>query len=60
MGLLKIYAKRKGLSGSAVRNALICFPCLLFGDDISCTKIGVTDLKHLGVKLEKNEDCVIT
>jgi hypothetical protein len=60
MGLLKICAKHKGLSGSAVRNAVIFFPPLLFEDDTSCTKIGVTDLKHLYVKLEKNEKCVIT
>jgi hypothetical protein len=41
-----IYAKHKGLSGSAERNALICFPCLLFGGDTACTKTGVTDWKH--------------
>jgi len=33
-----IYAKHKGLSGCAERNAVICFLCLLFGDDTTWTK----------------------
>jgi hypothetical protein len=49
-----IYAKRKWLSGCTERNALFCFPCLLFGSDKTWTKPGVTDVKHLDDKIKKN------
>jgi hypothetical protein len=56
-----IYAKLKELSGSVEKKTdLICFPCLLFGGDTTCTKNGVADLKHLDVKLEKIEDFLFT
>jgi hypothetical protein len=46
------------LSVCVERNVMFCFPCFLFGGDTPWTKPGVTDLKHLGVKLKKYEDCV--
>ncbi|XP_077293770.1 zinc finger MYM-type protein 1-like [Arctopsyche grandis] len=51
----KIYNQYDWLTGCAEKNALFCFPCLLFGNDSSWTKTGVTDLKHLSVKIRKHE-----
>lgn len=49
-----IYAKHDWLCGCDIRNALFCFPCLLFGGEISWTQNGVTDLKHLSEKIHKH------
>lgn len=49
------YEKKKWLCGCPLRNALFCFPCLLFGGDSSWTEKGVNDLKHLSEKIKKHE-----
>ena len=53
---VSIYSKHKWLCGCPEKNALFCFPCLLFGGDATWTKVGVNDLKHLGEKVKKHED----
>uniref|UniRef100_H2ZT00 DUF4371 domain-containing protein n=1 Tax=Latimeria chalumnae TaxID=7897 RepID=H2ZT00_LATCH len=45
------------LCGSASRKSLFCFPCLLFGGELSWTQTGVNDLKHLSEKIKKHESC---
>jgi hypothetical protein len=42
----EIYSRHDLLCGCDVKNALFCFPCLLFGGDTTWTKTGVTDLGH--------------
>uniref|UniRef100_H3B3J6 DUF4371 domain-containing protein n=1 Tax=Latimeria chalumnae TaxID=7897 RepID=H3B3J6_LATCH len=49
--------KKKWLCGSASRKTLFCFPCLLFGGELSWTQMGVNDLKHLSEKIKKHESC---
>ena len=39
-----------------IKQALFCFPCLLFGGETAWTKIGVTDLQHLNAKIVKHEN----
>jgi hypothetical protein len=46
------------MCGCDVKNALFCFPCLLFGGDATWTKTGVTDLGHLPEKTKKHERSV--
>ena len=41
----------------AVKIMLFCFPCLLYGGDVSWTKNGIKDLNHLSQKIEKHEVC---
>ncbi|XP_018565364.1 zinc finger MYM-type protein 1 isoform X1 [Anoplophora glabripennis] len=50
-----MYNLSEWICGCEVRNAFFCFPCLLFGneDPVWC-KIGVTDLKHLKIKVHKH------
>ncbi|XP_078539190.1 zinc finger MYM-type protein 1-like [Lissotriton helveticus] len=48
------YTKVDWLTGSTSKNALFCFPCLLFGGDLNWTANGVTNLKHLANKIKKH------
>ena len=41
------------ICGCSVRNAFFCYPCLLFSNDVIWAKNGVTDIKHLKVKISK-------
>lgn len=50
-----IYARNNWICGCNKKNALFCFPCLLFGGDKSWTEVGVTDLVHLSDKVKKHE-----
>lgn len=52
---LETYNKHKWLSGCEVKNALFCFPCLLFGGDL-WTKKGMTDIHHLPDRIKKHEN----
>lgn len=49
------YKKHGWLCGCNVRNALYCFPCLLFGGEQSWTKLGMTDIHHLNDRVKKHE-----
>lgn len=51
-----IYSKCDWLCGCEIKNAFFCFPCLLFGGEISWTQTGVVDLKHLNEKIKKHEN----
>ena len=52
-----IYNKYKWLCGCDVKNALFCFPCLIFSFDVTVwTSTGFTDLAHLSEKLKKHEN----
>jgi hypothetical protein len=51
----EIYSEHDSLCGCDVKNALFCFPCLLFGGDATWTKTGVTNLGHLPEKIKKHE-----
>ncbi|XP_078539192.1 zinc finger MYM-type protein 1-like [Lissotriton helveticus] len=48
------YTKVDWLTGSTSKNALFCFPCLLFGGDFNWARKGVTDLKHLAIIIRKH------
>ncbi|KAE9522185.1 hypothetical protein AGLY_017445 [Aphis glycines] len=48
--------KNKWLCGCEIKQALFCFPCLIFGGETAWTKIGVTDLQHLNAKIDKHEN----
>ena len=50
-----LYDKTPWLCGCNKKNALFCFPCLLFGGDSSWTKYGVNDLNHLNQKVAKHK-----
>lgn len=56
----EVYARNDWICGCNKKNALFCFPCILFGGDKSWTQIGVTDLKHFTFKSknQKNMKCV--
>lgn len=43
----EINKNKEWLCGCDTRDALFCFPCLLFGGEIARTKTGVTDLKQI-------------
>jgi len=43
----KVYEEYNWVCGCSVRNALFCFPCLLFGSKDSWSNTGVKDLGHL-------------
>ncbi|KAL4126197.1 hypothetical protein QTP88_010423 [Uroleucon formosanum] len=51
-----LYLKNKWLCGCEIKQALFCFPCLLFGGETAWTKIGVTDLQHLNSRIVKHEN----
>lgn len=53
------YAKNEWLCGCDSKNALFCFPCLLFGGEISWTKSGIRDINHLATSIKKHEASVI-
>lgn len=53
----EVYSKNEWICGSSKKNALFCFPCVLFGGDKSWTQNGVTDLQHLSQKMKKHETC---
>ena len=42
-----VYKKFEWLSGCDIKNALFCFPCLLFGGDACWTQKGISDLRKL-------------
>lgn len=44
-----------GLCGCDKRNAVFCFPCLLFGGEMAWTKTGMTDLNHLNDRMKKHD-----
>ncbi|XP_053159028.1 uncharacterized protein LOC128347858 [Hemicordylus capensis] len=49
------YDRKKWLCGCAARNALFCFPCLMFGGEKAWSRTGYRDLKHLADKSKKHE-----
>ena len=49
-----VYEKFLWLTGCDVKNAVFCFPCLLFGGDPSWTQKGITDLRKLNEKINKH------
>lgn len=49
-----IYSKHSWICGCDNKNALFCFPCLLFGGEALWTKIGLTDLNHSGDRIKKH------
>lgn len=51
----EMYDKHKWLCGCEVKNALFCFPCLLFGTENVWTKTGIRDIQHLPGKIKKHE-----
>lgn len=50
----EIYNKHTWICGCEIKNALFCFPCLLFGGEDTWTKTGFTDLNHLVDRLKKH------
>ncbi|XP_018328999.1 zinc finger MYM-type protein 1 isoform X3 [Agrilus planipennis] len=53
MSLLKL---NSWICGCNKKNALFCFPCLLFGGDKAWTEVGVKDLVHLNDKIKRHEN----
>ena len=56
------FDRKAWLTGCGSKNALFCFPCLLFklsSSDSAWTETGVTDLKHLSERLKKHERSMI-
>uniref|UniRef100_V5GS97 Zinc finger protein n=1 Tax=Anoplophora glabripennis TaxID=217634 RepID=V5GS97_ANOGL len=52
-----IYDKTLWLCGCDETNRFFCFVCLLFGGgEENWTKTGVSDLKHLEIKIKKHEN----
>ncbi|XP_049956318.1 zinc finger MYM-type protein 1-like isoform X1 [Schistocerca serialis cubense] len=52
----ELYDKHKWLCGCNLRQALYCFPCLIFSPEVnSWTNKGVRDLVHLSEKIKKRE-----
>lgn len=51
---LDIYQKNDWICGCESKNALFCFPCLLFGGEPSWSKNGIRDLIHLSAKITKH------
>jgi len=49
------YEKKTWLCGCEVRNALFCFPCLVFGGDTAWTKDGFTNISKMKERSEKHE-----
>lgn len=55
---MAIYNKTKWICGCEKRNALFCFPCLLFVSEVkesAWTSTGVTDLGHLTQNIKRHE-----
>ncbi|KAH0630518.1 hypothetical protein JD844_013608 [Phrynosoma platyrhinos] len=52
----KWYDRKEWLCGSATKDALFCFPCLLSVGGTTWTQTGVRDLKHLADKIKKHEE----
>nr|XP_060615458.1 uncharacterized protein LOC132765241 isoform X1 [Anolis sagrei ordinatus]XP_060615459.1 uncharacterized protein LOC132765241 isoform X1 [Anolis sagrei ordinatus]XP_060615460.1 uncharacterized protein LOC132765241 isoform X1 [Anolis sagrei ordinatus] len=52
----KWYDRKEWLCGSAAKDALFCFPCLLSVGGTTWTQTGVRDLKHLADKIKKHEE----
>ncbi|XP_061457100.1 zinc finger MYM-type protein 1-like [Rhineura floridana] len=52
---LEWYEKKRWLCGSSSKDALFCFPCLLFGGERTWTQVGVRDVKHLAEKIKTHE-----
>lgn len=50
-----LYTKVSWICGCPEKNALFCFPCLLFGGDKSWTFNGVKDLAHLSQSVKRHE-----
>ena len=50
-----LYSKNVWLCGCNKKNALFCFPCLLFGGDSAWTKTGIKDLVHITRKIDKHK-----
>ena len=50
-----VYGEHNWLCGCSEKNALFCFPCLLYGGESVWTKTGVNDLIHLRAKISKHE-----
>ncbi|XP_067013750.2 zinc finger MYM-type protein 1 [Anabrus simplex] len=51
----KVY-ENSWVCGCEIRNTLFCFPCLLFGNTDSWTKVGVKDLAHLNSLVKKHDE----
>ena len=51
----ELYLKNEWLCGCEIKQALFCFPSLIFGGENRWTKIGVTDLQHLNAKIVTKE-----
>ena len=51
-----IYTRNKWICGCNRKNALFCFPCVLFNGDKSWAVVGITDLVHLSEKIKKHEN----
>ena len=50
------YKRKSWLCGCEVKkNALFCFPCLLFGGDVTWTKDGFRNINKMKEKTEKHE-----
>lgn len=52
----KVFERTPWICGCEESNSLFCFVCLLFGGDDSWTRDGVSDLKHLILKINKHEN----
>lgn len=52
----EIYTRNIWICGCNKKNAMYCFPCLLFNGDRAWTDVGVTDLVHLGDKIKKHSN----
>ena len=50
-----LYSKNVWLCGCNKKNALFCFPCLLFGGDSAWAKTGIKDLVHITRKIGKHK-----
>lgn len=49
------YSKIDWLCGCDTKNALFCFPCLLFCGEQLWTKSGLTDINHLSERVKKHQ-----
>lgn len=50
----EVYEKYFWMCGCEIRNALYCFPCLLFGNQDSWSRNGIRDLGHLSEYANKH------
>ena len=55
----ELYNNHDWLCGCEIKNALFCFPCILFGGEQSWTKAGVTDINHLCSSIKKHESSAV-